>query len=134
MKLHGSDNRGRIILKTYKEHLLTYIHWVGFVFMYTGWVLFVCTLGGFCFHVHWVGFVCMYTGWVLLVCTLGGFCTYCSSCLADLYCCTLILSQVVSCAMFPHSQVHLRTFAPCSVEILVSVLCCLSYLPFILIF
>ena len=24
MKLHGSDNRGRIIVKTYKEHLLTY--------------------------------------------------------------------------------------------------------------
>ena len=25
MKLHGSDNRGGIIVKTYKEHLLTFI-------------------------------------------------------------------------------------------------------------
>ena len=29
---------------------------------YTGWGLFVHTLGGFRLHVHWVGFVCMRNG------------------------------------------------------------------------
>ena len=84
-----------------------YIHWVGFVCTYTGWVLFVCTLGGFCFHVHWVGFVHIApAAWLI--------CTAALSFWVKLW--------VVQCFHICKYTAHIHM--PCSVEILVAMPCC----------